>query len=447
MENAFIIKGGKPLRGNITLSGAKNVALKVIIAALLFEQEIYLNNIPRISDVNELLHLIRSLGAKAEFIDKNSVRIDPRSLKLNKVDLFHASKIRVSYMLMVPLLYKFSECFVPNPGGCRIGARPIDRIVDGMKKLGVEIDYDSNTGYYQARLINKPTGSYHFPKETHTGTELLIMLSLFAKDKITLDNTAQEPEIDELIRFLNLSGAKIQKFGNKIIITPIVKLKLDSAFEIMTDRNEAVTFAVLAVATKGEVTISSLQPEFIQPFLNKMKSVGAGVNPLGKSLVNFYYRGSLKSSNIETSPHPGFMTDWQQPFVVLLTQVTGTSVIHETVYENRFGYTSTLCEMGADIESFNECLGGHVCRFAKRDFAHSIVVKGTTKLTGQNIVIPDLRAGFAYVMAALISEGESQIDNLQFLDRGYEELTEKLALLGANVERTQKKDLATAQVI
>ena len=311
MEDAFIITGGKPLRGSVTLSGAKNVALKVIIAALLLEQQVVLKNIPRISDVNELLHLIRSLGARAEFIDNHSVIVDSKTLISDKVDLLHASKIRVSFMLFAPLLYKFSTCYVPNPGGCRIGARPIDRIVDGMKKLGIIVEYDSNSGYYKAHMKSKPSGSYRFPKETHTGTELLIMLSIFAKDKIILDNTALEPEIDELIRFLNLAGAKIQKNGKKISITGVKNLSLNQPFEIISDRNEAITYAALAIATKGEVAISSIAHENIRAFMEKMKQVGVAVNVLGKKSVRFSYKGLLKSSNIQTSPHPGFMTDWQ----------------------------------------------------------------------------------------------------------------------------------------
>src|SRR3989338_5279205 len=230
MEDAFLIKGGKPLRGSITLSGAKNVALKIIIASLLLDQEVVLQNIPRISDVDELIHLISSLGAKAEFIAKNSVVVDGRTLNSNKVDLLHASKIRVSFMLLAPLLHKFSRCFIPNPGGCRIGARPIDRIVAGVKKLGINIDYDSNTGFYHAQMKSKPSGSYRFPKVTHTGTELLIMLSVFAEGKIFLENAALEPEIDELIRFLNLSGAKIKKTGGTVSIQPIEKLALAQPF-------------------------------------------------------------------------------------------------------------------------------------------------------------------------------------------------------------------------
>src|SRR3989344_56968 len=230
MDNAFLIKGGKPLRGSITLSGAKNVALKVIIAALLIDQEVTLKNIPRINDVDELLHLIRSLGAKADFSEKHTVVIDGRTLNTNKVDLLHASKIRVSFMLFAPLLYKFSKCYVPNPGGCRIGARPIDRIVSGMKNLGVDLDYDSETGYYYARMKDKPGGYYKFPKETHTGTELLIMLSVLGKNKVELENTALEPEIDDLIRFLNLAGADIKKNGKKITIKAVNKLHIDRPF-------------------------------------------------------------------------------------------------------------------------------------------------------------------------------------------------------------------------
>src|SRR3989338_4227538 len=170
MDDVFIVNGGRKLRGEVTLSGAKNVALKVIIAALLSENEVILKNVPRITDVSELLHLVKELGGKAEFIEKNSVSINGKGLSKNKVDLLHASKIRASFMLFAPLLYKFSTCYVPNPGGCRIGARPIDRIVDGMKKLGIEIEYDSETGYYKAQMNKRPSGSYRFTKSSHTGT-------------------------------------------------------------------------------------------------------------------------------------------------------------------------------------------------------------------------------------------------------------------------------------
>ena len=183
MEDAYIIQGGKPLKGKIKLSGAKNVALKAVIAALLFDGVVTLKNIPRIRDIFELLHLIQTLGARAEFTDTNTVLIDSTDLKVNKLDFLHASKIRASFMLFAPLLYRFKEASIPNPGGCRIGARPIDRIVNGMKDLGIEVTYNSETGYYKALMKEQPSGNYTFHKSSHTGTELMILLSVFCEDE------------------------------------------------------------------------------------------------------------------------------------------------------------------------------------------------------------------------------------------------------------------------
>src|SRR3989338_844800 len=440
MEDAYLIKGGKPLKGTIALSGAKNVALKVIIAALLFDQPVTLKNIPKINDVIELLHLIKSLGGMADFVDKNTVIVDARSLNKNRIDLLHASKIRVSLMLFAPLLYKFSECFVPNPGGCRIGARPIDRIVDGMKKLGIDIEYDSSSGFYRAQMKAKPSGSYKFPKETHTGTELLIMLSLFGREKITLDNTAIEPEIDELIRFLILSGAKIQKEGKKIIIYPVEKLILPSPFEIMSDRNEAVTFATLAVASKGEVTISSIQPGNIRMFIQKLKEIGAGVDILGKSLMNFYYRGKLKSSRIETQPHPGFMTDWQPNWAILMTQADGESTIHERIFENRFSYVEELRKLGADIDYAKIPIKNPTDYFffnfyPSKKYNQAIKIKGPQDLHGGVLEIADLRAGATLVIAALVAKGDSVVNGVSILERGYENFEAKIRSLGGEIEK------------
>lgn len=440
MEDAFIIKGGKPLRGSIRLSAAKNVALKVIIAALLLDQEVQFKNIPRISDVDELLHLVRSLGAKAEFTDKNVVIIDGRGLNKNKVDLLHASKIRVSFMLFAPLLYKFSTCYVPNPGGCRIGARPIDRIVEGMRKLGVSVDYDSDTGFYQAQMKAKPSGSYKFPKVSHTGTELLIMLSVFGKGKITLDNAALEPEIDELIRFLNSSGARIQKNGKKILLQGVDKLTLNQPFEIMTDRNEAVTFATLAIATKGEVEISTLNPEIISTFIQKMKSVGVGVEIFSKNKIKFYYNDSLKSSRIQTEPHPGFMTDWQPNWAILMTQSEGDSIIQERVFENRFSYVEEVRKLGANIDFIKMPVINPAEYFffnfdPSKKYNQAIRIKGPQRLHGGVLNISDLRAGATLAIAALVSEGESVVNGASILERGYENFVEKVKSLGGDIEK------------
>lgn len=440
MEDSFIINGGKRLKGSIKLSGAKNVALKVIIAALLLDQEVLLTNIPHISDVNELLHLIASLGGKADFVDKNKVIIDGRGLKSNKVDLLHASKIRVSFMLMAPLLYKFSECFVPNPGGCRIGARPIDRIIAGMKNLGINIEYDSNTGFYHAQMKQKPSGSYRFLKETHTGTELLIMLSVLGKDKITLENVAQEPEIDDLINFLNLSGTKVIKNAKKIVIHPVESLKLDRPYQIISDRNEAVTYSTLALATKGEVLISSVSPDSIKTFTDKLKSVGAGVDVLDKSLIKFFYQAKLKPSQIQTQPHPGFMTDWQPNWAVLMTQAHGESIIHERVFENRFSYVDELRKLGAEIDYIKMPIKnpGNYFFFNLKPgkiYNQAVKIKGPQDLHGGVLDIADLRAGATLAIAALVAKGESVVDGASILERGYENFIEKVTSLGGDIKK------------
>jgi len=225
MSDSYLIKGGKPLKGEVILSGAKNVALKTIIAALMFEGDVTLNNIPRINDVLDLIELIKSLGVKVDFTEKNTLVINSSNLKSNRVDLQYGSKIRVSFMLFAPLLNHFGECFVPNPGGCRIGARPIDRIIKGLVALGVKVDYDTETGYYHAKIINKPIGKYTFEKPSHTGTELLMMIGLMTDKKVEIENIANEPEIDDLILYLNSAGAKIREEKNKIIITKSSELK------------------------------------------------------------------------------------------------------------------------------------------------------------------------------------------------------------------------------
>jgi len=342
MTDSYLISGGHPLKGEVVLSGAKNVALKTIIGALMFKGEVTLKNIPRINDVLDLIELIRSLGATAEFIQKNTLIINGDSLKSNRVDLVNGSKIRVSFMLFAPLLHRFGECFVPNPGGCRIGARPIDRIIKGLITLGIKVAYNSETGYYHAKIINKPKGNYKFEKPSHTGTELLMMIGLMTGDKVVIENIANEPEIDDLILYLNSSGARIVEEENKIIIGQTSELKQKEAFTIMSDRNELVTYATLAVASKGEVIISPINENLIGSFLEIMKKTGAGVEVISNFKYRFFNKGEIKPVDIETSPHPGFMTDWQPSWAILMIKANGQSVIHERVFENRFSYVDEL---------------------------------------------------------------------------------------------------------
>lgn len=440
MEDAFVIIGGNRLEGEVSLSGAKNVALKILIAALMFENEVILKNIPRIYDVLELIHLINSLGAKAEFIGENTVRVDPTTLHTSRLDMLHASKIRVSFMFFAPLLHKFKEAFVPNPGGCRIGSRPIDRTIEGLRHLGVQMEYNSEDGYYHAKIEDTPHGKFRYEKSSVTSTELLILSSVFTKKGVTIENAALEPEIDDLINFLNISGANISRFGNTINIKGTDKLAQKEPYTIMTDRIEAATYIVAALATKGEVYLSNLPEGPMHKFNEKLQKANAGIQSLGANRWRYYFQDKLKSTDITTSPHPGFMTDWQPIWSVLMTQAEGTAIVHERVYENRFAFMDELRKLGADIDFVKVPVTNPAEFFffnfdPHKKYNQAIRIKGPQKLHGGVVNINDLRAGATLAIAALVATGESIINHASILERGYEEFEKKIASLGGNIKK------------
>lgn len=439
MEDAFYIQGGKQLNGQVTLSGAKNLALKVIIASLLFDSKVTLKNVPRINDVTELLHLISKLGAKTTWHDDHTLEIDPTTLTASDVDLLHASKIRVSFLLFAPLLHKFRSCRIPNPGGCRLGQRPIDRIVGGMEALGANVDYDSLSGYYSAELKDDPKGSYTFPKPSHTGTELLLMFAARGSHDIVLKNAATEPEIDDLIVFLNGAGALIKRHGNDIHVKGVASLTQKKAFHITSDRNEAVTFALLGLASKGSVTVGPIDPKLLDTFIDVVKKTGSEV-VTNNDHITFTYKDRIKPVDVTTMPHPGFMTDWQPNWAVLMTQADGESIVHETIFENRFAYVSQLKKLGASIK-FTDVHVSHpekVYQFnyeAKRVYKQAIKVTGGKPLHGGVLKIADLRAGATLLIGALIASGESVLLNASTLERGYEDIVTKVSRLGGEIKR------------
>lgn len=441
MEDAYIIHGGKPLKGKVQLSGAKNIALKIIIAALQFDSEVTLKNIPRIKDVQELLNLIHDLGGKAEFTEKNTLVIDGRTIHKHTVSLLYGSKIRVSFMFFAPLLHKFSKADIPNPGGCRLGARSIDRVIEGIQALGVSVNYDSDeTGYYNAELKEKVHGTYTFPKPSHTGTELLIMLSVFAEGTVTLHNVALEPEIDDLIAFLNAGGAHIERTEKSIIIQGISSLKQSEPFAIEADRVEAATYAVAALATKGDVIIHGISEMYIHGFNEKLQQAGAGIEQLSEKEWRFFYKQPLKAVSIETEPYPGFLTDWQPMYAVLMTQAEGSSKIHERIFENRFSYVSELTKLGADIEYCEVTVENpheyyHFNYDEEKDYQQAICIKGIQELHNGALEVKDLRAGATLAIAALIADGESVVNGISHLERGYEDFVEKVRALGGDVKK------------
>jgi len=440
MNDAYLINGGKPLKGEVKISGAKNASLKLIIAALLFDYPVILKNVPRIGDVFTLLNLIKDLGGKAEFIEENTLLVDGRDLKKNKVSLYYASKIRVSFMLFAPLLYRFGHCYIPNPGGCRIGARPIDRIIEGMRALGINVEYSSKSGYYFAHMKDKPVGFYRFNKPTHTGTEFLIMLSLFTPKKVIIENPAQEPEIDNLIDFLNQGGAKISKKRKRIEIENSTNLSQPKPFSIINDRNEAVTFATLALASKGKIIVKNINPHLLTAFLKKVKQTGNQYEIISPNSIKFVGKENFHAVNISTTPHPGFMTDWQPNWAILMTQAQGTAIIHERVFENRFSYVEELKKLGAKIEFFQPKVKNpqkyYYFNYEKnKQYHQAIKIHGPQALHGGVLNIADLRAGASLAIAALIAKGESIIQNASILERGYENFTEKVLKVGGEIKK------------
>lgn len=438
MEDSFYIKGGRPLIGHVQLSGAKNIALKVLTAALLFQGKVVLENIPRIKDIVELLHLFNLLGVKAAFTEKNTVEIDSSTFSSHTVDLLHASKIRASFLLFAPILYRFGEAHIPNPGGCRLGARSIDRIVEGLAGIGIQITYDSATGYYDAKMPQKPQGVYRFQKSTHTGTELMIMMSVFSSGTIRIENAALEPEIDDLIGFLNAGGANIKRVGNDVEIQGVDTLLQKNPYKIAPDRVEAATFAVLAIASHGDITISSLPEAFIKSFVDTIEKTGAGVEKINDQ-YRFFYK-PFQSMIIETTPHPGFLTDWQPMCALLMTQASGKSIIHERIFENRFSYVSELRKVGAEIEyvSYPDDTKPEHYFFnydPEKEYTQTIEVTGPQTLHGGVLTVADLRAGATLAAAALIAEGESYVTGISHLERGYENFVEKVQALGGEIRK------------
>ncbi len=440
----FIVKGGKRLQGKVTVSGAKNVALKAIVAACLTDEEVIIHNIPLISDFFVMVDIVKHLGGKAS-IDGHTMRIQMKHFTTDKISLEKAAEIRTSVMFIAPMLARLGKATIPNPGGCRIGARPIDRVIDGLQKMGVDIIYDSTDGYFHAHILpennNKVQGvGYRFEKNTHTGTEILLMASVLAQGKTILENVAMEPEVDELITFLNQMGAKIQRKENKVIEIEGVEQLHGTTITIGPDRNEVVTIAIAAILTKGDVLIEKIDKIGIEAFLKELTLANGGFEEKTEG-IRFFYNGPLLFTNILTAPYPGFMTDWQSPWAVLMTMADGVSTIHEAVYESRFGYVAELNKMGADIKLYQPSVANphEFYNFNltddKKNAMHAIRITGPVQLHNAAVQITDLRAGATLVLAALAADGESIIFGLEHVDRGYEQFEQRLQSIGADIKR------------
>ena len=428
----FVIEGGKKLEGEIQLSGAKNAATKMMVASLLTGEPCVLRNVPQIGDVQITAELCQNIGAKISH-ENNTLEIQTAEIANSRV-VSLSRRNRIPILALAPLLARVGEAEVPILGGDKIGPRPIDIHIGALTAMGAEINMGSDS--YVARAKNGLKGaeiSLRFPSVG--ATENTILAAVLAKGRTIIRNAAVEPEVIDLIKMLQKMGAIIELGANRLIYIDGVEKLRGAAHEVMPDRNEAVSFACLAVATDGRVLVRGARQDDLITFLNALRKAG-GEYEITKEGIVFRREGKLRGINIETGTHPGFMTDWQQPFAALLTRAEGQSKIHETIYEDRFGYADDLNSMGANIKILAECLGENLCRFANVS-RHSAFIYGPTELKPANLQVRDLRSGMAHLIAALIAKGVSTVEGVAEIDRGYEKIDERLRRLGANIQRIE----------
>ena len=436
MSSVLRVEGGHPLRGEITVRGAKNFVPKAMVASLLADTPSELYNVPLIRDVDVVSDLLGLHGVTADFDqDRGTMMLDPTNVKIasrSDIDTL-AGASRIPILFCGPLLHQLGEAFIPELGGCAIGGRPIDFHLDTLRKFGAVVDKRPD-----GVRIRRPASGLHgaiieLPFPSVGATEQTLLTAVRNEGITTLRGAAIEPEIMDLINVLQKMGAIISVDTDRTIrIEGVDKLR-GYSHTALPDRIEAGSWACAALATGGDVFVRGAEQQSMTSFLNVFRKVGGEFDVQDEGIRFWHPGGELRSMALQTDVHPGFMTDWQQPLVVALTQATGISIVHETVYEERFGFTEALNEMGASIQTYRECLGGLPCRFGQRNFYHSAVIQGPTKLRAADIDVPDLRGGFSHLIAALAAEGESVVSGIDIIDRGYEHFMQKLRALGANV--------------
>ncbi|MEK7634462.1 MAG: UDP-N-acetylglucosamine 1-carboxyvinyltransferase [Patescibacteria group bacterium] len=424
----FIINGGKKLKGEIKVSGAKNAALKIFPAAILSSGIIRVSNVPDIEDCRRAQEMLEILGHRVEKINSLTGETDgggvfdlkPGGKVCSDLPANLVNKFRASMMFVGPLLATCGKVNFPHPGGCVIGAgtRPIDIFLDGFQKMGAKLKISENHYYLEAKKLKG--AEIFFPKITVTGTESLMMTATIAEGETILKNCAMEPEIVELANFLNKIGAKISGAGTSIIKIKGVKKLGGGEYKVMPDRIEAGSFAIMAAAVKGsDVLIKNCEPKHLEALWSLFDKIGVNYK-LGKDSIKIMPSKNLKATDMMTHEYPGFATDLQSPYVVLMTQAKGASLIYEIIYDRRLLYTDLLVQMGANIIMADP---------------HRVIIHGPIKLSGKKLVSPDLRAGIALIIAALAAKGKTEIDNIYQIDRGYEKIDERLRNLGADIKR------------
>ncbi|MDI3330499.1 MAG: UDP-N-acetylglucosamine 1-carboxyvinyltransferase [Micrococcus sp.] len=436
MGNLLTINGGKPLEGRVTVRGAKNLVPKAMVASLLGDRPSVLRNVPEIRDVEIVTGLLSVHGVK---VSKDPVSgdltLDPthtKSATSSEIDA-HAGDSRIPILFCGPLMHSIGEAFIPDLGGCRIGDRPIDFHLTVLRSFGAVVE--KRPGGIHISAPKGLTGAkLELPYPSVGATEQVLLTAVKAEGITELKGAAVEPEVHDLIAILQKMGAIITVQTDRTIRIEGVSRLSGFNHRAIPDRNESASWASAALVTQGDIYVEGAMQRDLTAFLNTYRKIGGEFDVDDDGIRFWHGGGALKPLVLETNVHPGFMTDWQQPMVVALTQAEGVSIVHETVYENRFGFTDALVRMGASIQLHRECLGSVPCRFGQRNFLHSAVISGPTELRGADFDIPDLRGGFSHLIAALAATGTSQATGIEIINRGYEKFMDKLTGLGADVE-------------
>lgn len=436
-QDMLAVHGGTPLHGEVRVRGAKNLVSKAMVAALLGDAPSRLYDVPRIRDVEVVLGLLELHGVRIREED-GALLLDPANVEGAAVDEInvHAGSSRIPILFCGPLLHRLGQAIIPDLGGCHIGPRPIDFHLQALREFGAVVD-KTEAGLQLTAPDGLRGSKLELPYPSVGATEQVLLTAVMAHGVTELRNAAVEPEIIDLICILQKMGAIITVHTDRVIEIEGVPRLGGFTHRPVPDRIEAASWAAAALATGGDVTVRGARQVDMTTFLNVFRSVGGAYavdDGPGGGIRFWHPGGELRATAIETAVHPGFMTDWQQPLVVALTQARGLSIVHETVYEQRLGYTDALHQMGATIQVYRDCLGGTPCRFGRRNFTHSAVIAGPAKLTGADLTIPDLRAGFSHLIAALAADGTSRVYGVGLINRGYEDFTAKLAALGARVD-------------
>ncbi|HET9610435.1 MAG TPA: UDP-N-acetylglucosamine 1-carboxyvinyltransferase [Acidimicrobiales bacterium] len=431
VDHAWHIRPTGPLVGEVEVSGSKNAVTKHMVAAILGTEPSTVTNAPQVGDVGITADILTSLGIGVE-IDGHRITIDPVDSPGSDVPLEFSGLNRIPILLLGPLLARNHEAFVPLVGGDRIGQRPVDFHIEALEKMGARISITPDG--IEATGDHLRGAQITLPYPSVGATESVLLTAVLAEGRTVLRNAALEPEVTELALFLQRMGARIGfKPDRRIIIEGVDHLRGANA-RLQGDRLEAFSYLVAGLMTGGQVRVGGCAQDRLVTAIDTLQKMGARFE-ITDEYISAYAEQGLRPVAVQTDTHPGFMTDWQPPLIVLMTQAEGMSVIHETVYEDRLGYVRELTTMGAEIELFDTCLGGPACRFHDTNALHSAVVRGVSKLRGAEVTIPDVRAGFSSVIAAAVADGPSTLHGIHHLERGYNRPFETLEALGLKLER------------